>query len=292
MSKVYELNLQRFAEGAAAEGGDSGVTSDNAGQNNVTAQSDELFETGAEEEETGESRTDGEGKEESFEDLINGRFKNEFKQKTSEIVSNRVKNMQTSLDKLEPVINLLSEKYGVDATDIDKLTDAITNDDSYYEAEATERGVDVKTLKHIKNLERENEKFAAAIREREENDQNREAWAEIIRQGEKLKEQFPSFDLEEEMKNEQFGMLMAAGVDVETAFKVIHEKEIQPQMMRYVAQKTEEKVANAVKSNMSRPQEGSGHSQPVRVKKDVSKLTDAERDEINRRVLAGEIITL
>ena len=291
MSKLFKLNLQRFAEGAAAGSGDSGVGTDDAGQD-VTAQSDELFDTGAEEVTDDNQQDDATEEEESFEKLIKGKYKKEFGQTVSGIVKDRVKNMQTSLDKLDPVIRLMSEKYGVDASDLDKLTEAITNDDSYYEAEASELGVDVKTLKHIKELERQNEEFAKAISEREQNDQNREAWADILRQSEELKEIFPSFDIEEEMKNEQFGMLIATGIDVATAFKVIHESEIQPQMMRYAAQKAEQKVANAVKSNKSRPQEGSGHSQPVRVKKDVSKLTDEERDEINRRVLNGEEVIL
>lgn len=289
MSKLFKLNLQRFAEGAAAGSGDSGVGTDDAGQD-VTAQSDELFDTGAEEATDNNQQDDAE--EETFEKLIKGRYKNEFDQTVSGIVKGRVKNMQTSLDRLEPVIKLMSEKYGVDASDIDKLTEAITNDDSYYEAEASELGMDVQTLKRIKELERQNEEFAKAISEREQDDQNREAWADILRQSEKLKKVFPNFDIEEEMQDEQFGMLIAAGVDVATAFKVIHESEIQPQMMRYAAQKAEQKVANAVRSNKGRPQEGSGNSQPVRVRKDVSKLTDAERDEINRRVLNGEEVIL
>ena len=291
MSKLFKLNLQRFAEGAAVESGDSGVVSDDAGQD-VTAQSDELFDTGAEEETDDNQQDDAAEEEESFEKLIKGKYKKEFGQTVSGIVQDRVKNMQTNLDKLNPVIQLMSEKYGVDAEDIDKLTEAIANDDSFYEAEAADMGVDVKTLKHIRELERKNEQFAKQIRESEQDKQNHEAWAKILEQSEKLKEVFPNFDIEEEMQNEQFGMLIAAGVDVATAFKVKHESEIQPQMMRYAAQNAEQKVANAVKSNKGRPQEGSGHSQPVRVKKDVSKLTDAERDEINRRVLAGEEIIL
>ncbi len=287
MFRIYELNLQKFAEGAPAGEGDSGVISDNAGQSDT----EELFDTGVESTD-GETLQDEPDVEESFEELIKGKYKKEYNAKTSAIVQDRVKKMQSTIDKVNPILDMLSSKYGVDVSDVDGILEAVSQDDSYYENEASERGMDVKTLKYVKNLERENEQFARDVREREQNEQNMEAWNNILQQAEELKEIFPSFDLEEEMKNEQFGMLIAANVDVATAYKVLHEKEIQPQMMRYAAQKAENKVANAVRSNTRRPQEGSLSSQPMKVKKNVSNLTDAERDEINRRVMNGEIITL
>ena len=289
------LDLQRFAEGAAAAG-DAGVKSDDAGQKNTSAQVDpeELFGESAEEAGTEESPDDGNeaAEEETFDDLINGRFKKDFNARVSGIVKDRVKNYQENLNRQNSILSFVADKYGVSPDNMDELEKAILEDDSYYEAEAQERGVDVKTLKHIKQLERENEQFAANMREREKQQQNNEAWEEVMHQAEEVKKLYPDFDIESEMQNEQFGMLVAANVPVRTAFEVIHHDELQPQVMKYVADKTARKVADSVKSNRQRPQEGVAGSQAIKVKKEVKSLTPAERDEINRRVLNGEIVYL
>jgi hypothetical protein len=292
MSKKYLLNLQRFAEGAPASEG-SGEGTDDAGQSTSQVNPDELFGTGEEDEELEDNpddNPDDNEAEESFDDLIKGRYKKDFNARVSGIVKDRVKNYQENLDRQNNLLSFIAEKYGVESTDIDALEKAIMEDDSYYEAEAIERGIDVKTLKHIKKLEHDNEKFAENIREREKQQQNNEAWAEVLEQAEEVKKLYPDFDIETEMKNETFGLLVAANVPLRTAFEAVHMDELQPQVMKFVADKTAKKVAESVKNNRKRPQEGSGGSQGLRVKKDMSRLSDAERDEINRRVLNGEKI--
>lgn len=52
---------------------------------------------------------------------------------------------------------MLAQKYGVDPGDLEKLSSAIEEDDSYYEDEATRRGLTVQQLKEMKRIERENE---------------------------------------------------------------------------------------------------------------------------------------
>lgn len=281
------MNLQKFAEGTTA-GEDTGVNTDDAGQNTEELENTDLFETGEE----GEEEPEKEPEEESFESLIEGKYKSDFGAKVAGIVQDRVKNMQSQIDEVSPVLTLLSKKYGVDSKNIQDLVTAIENDDALYEDEAQERGIDVSTLKYIKKLERQNNDFAQQMEERERNTQADEAWNEVLNQSKELKNIYPDFDIEKEMFNEDFGRLVATGIPVRTAFEVVHLDEIQPQVMRYVADETARKVANSVKSNKNRPQEGSKMSQPVKVKKDVSQLTDAERDVINARIMAGEEVIL
>lgn len=283
MRKLY-LDLQRFAEGAAAAG-DMGEGTGDAGQTVDQTGTEELFESG---EETIEEEPEDEPEEESFKDLIKGKYKNDFKSEVEGIVKGRVRNYQENLEKTQKVLDLIAKKYGVDATNVEDVEKAILDDDSYYESEAAERGMDVETLKHIKKLERENEQFAADVKKREEQSQQQEAWNEILSQAEEVKELYPDFDLEQEMQNEQFGMLVAANVPVQTAYEAIHMSEIQPRAMKAVADKTAERVAKSVAANKKRPQEGGRVSQPTRVKKSVDSLSYDDIDEINRRVLAGE----
>jgi len=62
--------------------------------------------------------------------------------------------------------------------------------------------------------------------------------------------------------------------------------------MQYTAQQVEQKVANSVRAGQRRPAEAAmGGNGGVVHKSDVSKLTKADIEEINRRVARGERIT-
>ena len=288
MSKKYLFNLQRFAEGAPAEG-DAGEMTDDAGQYETPEiNEEELFDYG---DEATEEPEDNEEQEESFDDLIKGKYKKNFSAAVENIVKGRVKNYQENLQKANSVVSLIAQKYGIDASDPEAVQKAIMEDNSYYEREAEERGIDVETLKHIKQLEAQNARFAEDVANRQKLAQEQEAWKGIVDQAEKVKDIYPMFNLEEEMNNETFGMLIAANVPVQTAYEAIHMAEIQPMAMKAVADKTAEKVSKSVMSNKSRPQEGGVHNQPRRIKKSIDALSEAEMDEINRRVMAGETIT-
>lgn len=108
------------------------------------------------------------------------------------------------------------------------------------------------------------------------------------------KEAYPDFDIKTEAKNEQFTKLLNAGIDVKTAYEVIHMNDvIIPREKANTARAVEEKLTNKVLANGARPQEnGSASGGATLVKPDVSKMTKAQRAEINRRAAMGERITL
>jgi hypothetical protein len=98
--------------------------------------------------------------------------------------------------------------------------------------------------------------------------------------------------LKTELQNPQFQRLIRSGIDVKTAFEVIHKDEIIPAAMQYTAKTVEQKVVNNIRANGMRPSEnGVTSKSPVEVKSDVSKLTKADRQEIIRRVRQGEKIS-
>ena len=78
------------------------------------------------------------------------------------------------------------------------------------------------------------------------------AWME---QGEQLKQLFPSFDMAAEMKNPAFARLIRAGVDVNSAYQVLHGKEILPAAMEYAAKTVERRMAQAMRGSAMRPGE-------------------------------------
>jgi len=292
MSK-YKLYLQYFAEGATAGGeGDSGEGTVDAAQ--VVYGKQESEESVNDEESKAVEDTEEKDEGPSFEELIKGKYKNDFDDRVQNIVQNRVKNIKTyeeQMQELSPALEVLAEKYGVDDPgDIKSLVDAITNDDELYEEEAEERGIDVETLKHIKHIERQNQAFTEEMAQRERDAQNAEAWQNILSQEAEVQKTYPGFSLESEMQNDDFARLVACDVPVKQAFEVVHGNELQAIAAKVVADNTAKKIANSVKANQKRTGEGQGNSQAVIVKKDPKSLTDEDRDRIYEKVMAGEKI--
>ena len=92
-------------------------------------------------------------------------------------------------------------------------------------------------------------------------------------------------------KNPEFLKLLQSGVDVGSAYLVIHKDEIIPAAMQYTAKTVEQKLTNKIIAGGARPTENGNSSQSASVvKSDVSQLSKADRAEIIRRVQRGEKI--
>lgn len=293
------LNLQMFADGGGeggatgAEGGtQTGVTAGAADLNSIRAKNNPLanvqYGKGAEQDAaaTTPSRDD------QFKALIKGEWKEEYGKVMQETIQKRLKANQEAADRgnaFLPVMDLLSQKYGVDSADVDAIVQAIQDDDSLYEDEALESGMSVSQLKEIRRVEKENAALKAEIQNREmqkKMDADIQRWNEQTEQAKRI---FPNLDLEAELQNEQFRALLKSGVDVSAAYQVVHQAEIVPQMMTYAAQQTEQKLTNKIRSNAARPVENGLRGQsPALVKNSVAQLTKADMKEINRRVAMGD----
>ena len=95
-----------------------------------------------------------------------------------------------------------------------------------------------------------------------------------------------------ESKNKNFVSLIKSGIDVKTAYEVIHHNEIVSGIAAKAAKDAEIKTAEAIRQRAMRPAENGLSSQSsVIIKNDVSKLSPSERAEIARRVSRGERIT-
>lgn len=237
----------------------------------------------------------GDDRSAQFEALIKGEFKDLYDQRVQDTIQKRLKSTAETVNRynsLTPVLEMLGQKYGVDANDAEALSKAIEEDSSFYEDEAVERGMSVEQLKEIKKMERENRELRARMdreRNQQQVDQILMKWHQ---DSEALKQVYPDFDFDTEMQsNEEFNRLLQSNIDVRTAYEVTHLNDIIPAAMNFTAQKVEEKVTNKIRAGQNRPQEGAmGNRSPVVVKSDVSKLTKADMQEIFRRVANGEKI--
>lgn len=312
----YKLNLQLFAEGGtgSATGADGGTASGETSETGANAQPQkkggktnplENVQYGIPDTEAAQSTNVQETKAEQiatptdrnaeFEKLIKGDYKDLYDARVQDIVKNRLKGTKETVEKynaLTPVLELLGQKYGVDATNVEALSKAIMDDDSYYEDEALERGITVEALKEIKAMKRENEELRKTDAERK-NQENRDRmlamWMDQAKQAQAF---YPTLNIADEAKNPKFLSLLNSGIDVKTAFEVVHKDELIPAAMQYTAKTVEQKITNSIRANGNRPTENGMASQSaVITKRDPSQLSKQDLDEIERRVRNGERIS-
>ena len=300
------LNLQLFADGGAAAGGDGGtaqgqgVTAGAASQQTKGAsladvkygiQPEETAPAAEVQKETAEP-TDLNAE---FEALVKGKYKAQYDARMQDTIQKRLKGSKETADKLKavsPILEMMGKKYGVDASDISALTKAIEDDDSYYEAEAMERDMSVSQLKAIKKVERENAQLSRQLKESQDREKADRLHAVWVQQEQAAKQVYPSFNMEAELQNPEFVNLITNNVDVKTAYEVLHRDEIIPAAMQFAAQAVEQNIAKKIAANGVRPSEnGMGSQASAVVKSDVSKLTKIDIDEIARRVARGERVT-
>lgn len=305
-SFIPMLSLQIFADGGTSAGGTGdggtaqgqGVTAGAASQqtgaksNPLSAVKYGIQEESAPAAEVQETTTTDPNAE--FEKLIKGQYKQQYDQKVQDIIRKRLKGPMETVEKytaLQPVLEILAKKHGVDAGDIDALTKAIEADDSYFEQEAVELGMSVKQLKELRAAQRENVNLRRQIQEQKNQENAEKTYSTWLQQAEETKKVYPGFDLNAETENPKFMELLNSNIDVRTAYEVLHMNEIIPAAMQFSAKTVESKLANKIASGASRPAEnGMNSGSAAVVKSDVSQLTKEDRQEIIRRVARGEKI--
>lgn len=288
MPKLF-LDLQMFADEGMAEGGDLANPVAEVSEGDGVA-------TNPEEQQVAPA-------EDEWDSLIKGKYKDQFGKAVSDAVNKRFKNqkdLQGQIDAIDPVIRAIAERYEIQADangriPIDALSEKVLNDNAIYEKEAFERGMSVEDLKQIKALERENAQLKRASMQTEE----QREWDALVAQGEELKAMYPSFDMDTEMLNPQFGRLLATmqrsgfSDPVRIAFETIHRDEIMGGAMQYAVQQTKQKISNSIQSGMSRPQENgtqqTAAGAPTAL--DPSKLSKEQIEDIKNRAARGERIT-
>lgn len=235
---------------------------------------------------------------ESFDDLINGRYKKEFGDKVQGIIQERFKGRAAQDAKYEKAMNTLmsvAPMFGINAQDaesldLDQLSQAISDDDRMYEAEALEKGVPTSTLKHIKQLEQREKQRQLEDRRSLEQEMLRKHVMGLREQEAELKKEFPDFDLNTEAQNAAFARMTApgSGITLRQAYMAVHGDELMQRSQHQAVTETKRAVSQAIQAGAIRPTENGlapGTGAPQR---DPHSYTREERAEIRRRVMAGE----
>ena len=219
----------------------------------------------------------------------------EYNKEMQAVVRSRLKSEKSAeeaLGKMAPAIEVMARKYGLDAKnmDYDALAKAINDDDAYYEDKALEMGVSVETAKRVDQMERNTERQKAMEQRTLQEQALQQHFISLERQGEELKKVFPSFDLRKELQNPAFARMTAPGkgiMSVEDAYRAVHRQEIDSAASQIIAQKTAEKISNAIVSGSRRPDESGASSQAPSVSTfDYSKASREQREAFKRDLRA------
>lgn len=255
-------------------------------------------------EEKGESKTKSpEERRKAFGELLRG----EYADLTEELMQNAVTEAARRLEAspaMKGLMQALQEKYGTDANDLVALTEAVRNgavkDDAYYEKLAMEKGVSTRTARELDKLESQNKHLTEQQQMIQQMERQRVQQARIAelqagwdREAEQLKAQYPDFNMAEVLANPEVEKMMRSGVSMTNAYRSAYFDHILKQQQAATARQVEQGVVNRMQQRNARPGEnGTRPGGAVQTKIDVSHMSRKEMEEMEKRVMRGEVITL
>lgn len=255
-------------------------------------------------EEKGEGKTKSpEERRKAFGELLRG----EYADLTEELMQNAVTEATRRLEAspaMKGLMQALQEKYGTDANDLVALTEAVRNgavkDDAYYEKLAMEKGVSTRTARELDKLESQNKQLTEQQQLIRQMERQREQQARIAelqagwdREAEQLKAQYPDFNMAEVLANPEVEKMMRSGVSMTNAYRSAYFDHILKQQQAATARQVEQGVVNRMQQRNARPGEnGTRPGGAVQTKIDVSHMSRKEMEEMEKRVMRGEVITL
>ena len=193
-------------------------------------------------------------KAQAFEQLIKGEYKQEYDARVQDTVRKRL----GSAKQAQTLLEQLGQKYGLSTEDIAALV--------------------------------REQKPSAPGEQHTEAAKQYGIWSH---QAQEAKKCYPGLDMGRELQNPRFGQLLQKGVDVTTAFEVVHKDELLPAAMQAAAKAVQERLASNLAATGARPAESAMTSASAAlVKTDVMSMSKEDRAQIIRRVAQGERIRL
>lgn len=226
-----------------------------------------------------------------------GKYHEEFGKAVSQAIEKRFKNqadLKSTMDRYDSALAPLYQRYGLQAGDIEGITNAIAGDDSLFADEAERQGLSVEQYRQNLKLQADAERgrqITEAYKEEQRRNEMYERWGH---EADELRQAFPSFDLGKEIESsEKFTALLDAGVSVTDAFFATHANEILNGYSQETKQAAEQQVITQIQQRASRPAEvGLRHNPATQRKVDPSTFTDADMERILKEVKEGKAFTL
>lgn len=315
------VDLQLFAEGGdgagAAEGTGEAAAEEKAvsapaqskGREAAAAEVDEMLSPAEEpdaeedaaegEEQAGaadKNGTDPEAHRKAFGELMRGEYNREFGEMIVQATQKAYDSILNEQGPVGRILNALGQKYGTTPGDYEALAAAVeggvVKDDAYYEDMAMKKGISVQLAKEMDALESENAKHRAAEQQRAEAAKMEAIQQEWDAAVERIRAEDPDFDIKTALADPDFAQMLKLGVKMEDAYKARYFDDIMARKTAETAKKTESGVVERIRQRGARPSEnGTNPGGAAVLKTDVSKLTPAQCEELERRAMRGQIIT-
>ena len=239
----------------------------------------------------------------AFGEMVQGEYSDVFQEMMQRAIDKATENIRQN-PQVARLTQALANAYGVDTEDMDGLIEAVENgrvkDEKYYEDLAQQRGVSVKTARELDKMESDlkrsnsrNAQLQAMQQEAARQQRVSQIQAQWEAQAAQLKAQYPDFELQEVLANEQVADLMRRGVSLPDAYRAAYFDHIMQQATAQTAQKVEQGVAARIQQRAGRPGEnGTRPGGAVTTHVDVASMSRRQLEDLERRVRRGEKITL
>lgn len=239
----------------------------------------------------------------AFGEMVQGEYSDVFQEMMQRAIDKATENIRQN-PQVARLTQALANAYGVDTEDMDDLIEAVENgrvkDEKYYEDLAQQRGVSVKTARELDKMESDlkrsntrNAQLQAMQQEAARQQRVSQIQAQWEAQAAQLKTQYPDFELQEVLANEQVADLMRRGVSLPDAYRAAYFDHIMQQATAQTAQKVEQGVAARIQQRASRPGEnGTRPGGAVTTHVDVASMSRRQLEDLERRARRGEKITL
>lgn len=232
----------------------------------------------------------------SFDDLINGEYREDYQNKMTAAIKDRVKTInaknaaaQKQIDSTKPIIDMLAARYNKKSDDLEGIKQSLES--AYFNQRAIDNGTSEDEERKAYNEAEQNKQMQAELERLRQAEADRQTYFALQQQSEVLKNKYPDFDLSQECQNEKFTQALAltkalspSGVEnVEMAYEITHLDKLRDTAIATTAQQTARAMTNNIIAQNYLPNEN-GNSSNYGNSPQAKSIEQMSDDEIQKLV--------